>query len=176
MPEPTFPQEPTYTPFERGTLARAAWFTDTQSAYLYLQSSRPLTLGLALHDSPLGLLSWLSDKLLSWSDAYAWTPTELITFTLLHYFPGPTTGMQMNYENGPESLFMGESAKAYVQRPVGVSAFAKEVAVVPRVWAETRNNVAFWREHERGGHFAAYERPEALVGDLVEFFRGVWEG
>jgi hypothetical protein len=30
--------------------------------------------------------------------------------------------------------------------------------------------LAFESEHEGGGHFAAYERPEALVGDLRKMF------
>jgi hypothetical protein len=30
--------------------------------------------------------------------------------------------------------------------------------------------VVFDREHERGGHFAAYEKPEGLAQDLREMF------
>jgi hypothetical protein len=30
--------------------------------------------------------------------------------------------------------------------------------------------VVFDREHERGGHFAAYEKPEELAQDLREMF------
>jgi epoxide hydrolase len=28
-----------------------------------------------------------------------------------------------------------------------------------------------WREHDRGGHFAAMEQPGLLVDDVREFFR-----
>ena len=31
--------------------------------------------------------------------------------------------------------------------------------------------MVFESEHEHGGHFAAYERPEDLVGDLRKMFR-----
>jgi hypothetical protein len=31
-------------------------------------------------------------------------------------------------------------------------------------------NVVFDKEHESGGHFAAYERPELLAQDLKEMF------
>ncbi|KAI9747947.1 MAG: hypothetical protein M1835_001929 [Candelina submexicana] len=175
MPEPKFDQQPTYTPSEKAHLERRTWFHEKQSAYLHLQGTKPRTLGFALHDSPIGMLAWMCDKLFTWSDAYPWTPTELITFTLLHYFPGPTTSMQMYFENDSESLLFGESASKYVEQPVGVSAFAKELVIVPRSWAETRNNIRFWKEHESGGHFAAHERPEELAGDTIEFFRGVWK-
>jgi hypothetical protein len=30
-----------------------------------------------------------------------------------------------------------------------------------------------WSEFDRGGHFAAMEAPDLLVGDVREFFRGV---
>ena len=30
--------------------------------------------------------------------------------------------------------------------------------------------LVFESEHEAGGHFAAYEQPEALVGDIREMF------
>jgi hypothetical protein len=38
---------------------------------------------------------------------------------------------------------------------------------------EATHNVTFWREHDRGGHFATMERPEAIVADIREFFRGL---
>jgi hypothetical protein len=31
-------------------------------------------------------------------------------------------------------------------------------------------NIVFEREHDSGGHFAAYEKPNELVGDLREMF------
>lgn len=176
MPKPDFEKEPTYTPFEQACLARSKQFAETMPPHALIQSTKPLTFGLAMHDSPFGMLAWMTDKLPPWTDDYAWTPTELITWTLLHYFPGPTTGFNMYHENlKPEDMKDMMQAKDYVKAPTGVSAFAKELALVPRSWAETRSNVVFWREHERGGHFAAWEKPEELVEDLVEFYGSVWK-
>jgi Epoxide hydrolase N terminus len=39
--------------------------------------------------------------------------------------------------------------------------------------ATARSNVVHWSEFERGGHFAALEAPELLVGDVRAFFRGL---
>jgi microsomal epoxide hydrolase len=36
-------------------------------------------------------------------------------------------------------------------------------------WVKTTGNLVFWRDHERGGHFAALERPEDLLKDFGEF-------
>lgn len=41
---------------------------------------------------------------------------------------------------------------------------------MPKTWAQTLGQVDFQSEHEKGGHFAAWERPEAIVGDLREMF------
>jgi hypothetical protein len=32
-------------------------------------------------------------------------------------------------------------------------------------------NIQVWREHEKGGHFAAWELSEHLAADLAEFYR-----
>lgn len=40
----------------------------------------------------------------------------------------------------------------------------------PRFWNTQMGDVVFEREHERGGHFAAWEQPEALAGDLQIMF------
>ncbi|KAK5234248.1 glycosylphosphatidylinositol anchor biosynthesis [Exophiala xenobiotica] len=175
MPKPDFDKEPEYTPFEKASLERNAWFSQTQSAYLLLQGSKPRTLGFAMHDSPVGMLAWMADKVFVWSDAYPWTPTELITWTLLHYFPGPTTGFQMYKENDPAEMAVALQGNTYVKVPTGVSAFPKELGLMPRSWAERQANVVFWREHSSGGHFAAYERPEELAGDLIDFYKQVWK-
>jgi len=179
LPKPSFPAgEPTYTPFEQRSLDRYQnWFMKTNGAYAYIQATKPLTLGYALHDSPVGMLAWMMDKLYLWSDSYPFTPTELITWALLHYFPGPATGFMMYTENHlPATMVERSWAQEYLDVPCGFSAFPKELGIVPRSWAEKVANVKFWREHDEGGHFAMYEKPDELVADMVEFFKSVWQG
>ena len=69
----------------------------------------------------------------------------------------------------------GAEADVFLETPTGVSAFAREAEMVPRSWAEKKANIVFWREHESGGHFAAYEKPEEFVDDLSSFFSTVWK-
>lgn len=45
---------------------------------------------------------------------------------------------------------------------------------MPRAWIETTGNLVWVRQHDRGGHFAALERPEALFEDLEDFVGQVW--
>ena len=61
---------------EKAGLARTAWFRNEGSGYFAEQSTQPQTLGYALADSPVGLLAWIYEKLVNWTDAYPWTDDE----------------------------------------------------------------------------------------------------
>lgn len=174
MTKPEFEEEPSYSTFELTSLHRFQQYQRADSAYVLLQASKPLTLGFAMHDSPVGLLAWVADKLFSWSDAYPWTASELITWTLHLYFSGPTTGFQMYSENIPPTMPPGLKSN-FVDAPTGVSAFPKENCLLPRSWAVMENNVVFWREHDKGGHWPALERTEDFSRDLIEFYRAAWK-
>jgi epoxide hydrolase len=52
-----------------------------------------------------------------------------------------------------------------------VAVFPREIAPPIRRFAEQSNNIVHWAEFRRGGHFAAMEAPDLLVGDVREFFR-----
>ena len=53
--------------------------------------------------------------------------------------------------------------------PTGVAVFAEDIAI--RRYAEQLNNVVYWSDFDRGGHFAALEHPHLLIGDVRQFFR-----
>ena len=44
--------------------------------YFKEQSTQPQTLGYSLADSPAGLLAWIYEKLVNWTDGYPWTDDE----------------------------------------------------------------------------------------------------
>ena len=175
LPKPDFESEPEYTEFEKRSLQQHEHFDTEEFAYYLVQNTKPRTFGFAMHDSPVGMLAWMTDKLFTWSDSYPWSPEELITWTLLHYFPGPTGAFQIYRENSATEMISGTEADKFLQTPTGVSAFAKEAEMVPRSWAERKANIVFWQEHGSGGHFAAYEKPEDFVDDLVRFFPSIWK-
>ena len=61
-----------------------------------------------------------------------------------------------------------------VKIPVGVSTFADEIYRVPRSWAEQAYpNLVHYNQHDRGGHFAAWEQPELLSEDVRATFRSL---
>jgi pimeloyl-ACP methyl ester carboxylesterase len=61
-----------------------------------------------------------------------------------------------------------------VKVPVVVSAFPDEVINVPRNWVEkSYPNMVYYKKHNKGGHFAAWEQPELLVEDIREGFKSL---
>src|SRR5204862_7935006 len=74
-----------------------------------------------------------------------------------------------------------ESVRQFDREPVavptGCSIFPKEIIRSSRRWVEQRfSDLRHWNELEKGGHFAAFEQPEAFVNALRAFFRLVrWQ-
>ena len=65
-----------YTPKEKEGLKRTEWFLQDGRGYSAEQSTQPQTLGYGLADSPVGLLSWIYEKLVLWTDNYPWDDDE----------------------------------------------------------------------------------------------------
>lgn len=65
-----------YTETEKLGLQRTKWFENQGRGYHSQHSTQPQTIGYALADSPVGLLSWIYEKLVNWSDSYPWDDDE----------------------------------------------------------------------------------------------------
>ena len=65
-----------YTGADKKSLAYRQWFEQKGRGYFYEQSTQPQTLGYSLADSPAGLLAWIYEKLVAWTDAYSWEDDE----------------------------------------------------------------------------------------------------
>lgn len=44
--------------------------------YFTEQATQPQTIGYSLADSPVGLLAWIYEKLINWTDDYPWEDDE----------------------------------------------------------------------------------------------------
>lgn len=62
---------------ERAFFARIDATGRPDGGYAHLQGTRPDTLATGLNDSPVGLLAWLSEKLIEWSDTPAGDPARV---------------------------------------------------------------------------------------------------
>ncbi|KAF8194974.1 Alpha/Beta hydrolase protein [Pholiota molesta] len=156
-----------YTPAEKAGLERTKRFMASGTGYFQQQATQPQTLSYSLADSPVGLLAWIYEKLVSWSDSYPWDDDEVLTWVSIYWFSaaGPGASLRIYYE----MVKAGDRVPDVTTTPMGFSHFPKELFNVPRLWTRTPNLV-FEAEHDSGGHFAAHEKPEELVGDLRRMF------
>jgi len=83
---------------------------------------------------------------------------------------GPAASVRIYYEAThpqPYSSVSTETLRGWIPKvKLGVAHFPRETTVVPGTWAETLGPVVWQSEHGKGGHFATWECPEAIVGDL----------
>jgi microsomal epoxide hydrolase len=166
------------TDADRADLAAMARFQAEESGYAMEHGTKPQTLGMALNDSPAGLLAWIVEKFRGWSDCEGhpenrFSRDRLITNAMLYWVTQTITSSMRLYR---ESRLSGVWTKPadYVRVPTGIARYPKEqIFRPPRAWVEKQYNVAHWAEMPRGGHFAAMEEPELFSADLRAFFRSV---
>ena len=143
-----------------------------------MMSKRPQSL-LATSDSPLGLATIFLDhdqiSLAMISRVFAGASEGLTrddvldNLTLTWLTNTAVSGFRIYWENKYD-FFSPQGVKI----PVVVSAFPDEVINVPRNWVEkSYPNMVYYKKHNKGGHFAAFEQPELLVNDLREGFRSL---
>ena len=53
---------------------------------------------------------------------------------------------------------------------IGVAVFADDFRTIRPLAERDNTRIEHWSEFDRGGHYAAMEVPELLVGDLRTFF------
>lgn len=158
---------------EKHAFARTAWYMKDNSGYMVMQATKPNTLGFALADSPVAVLAWIYDKLHDWTDEYPWTDDEILEWVSIYQFSrgGAASSVSIYYEIIKMQMGTFSRMMEYIPDvPLGLSYFPKELSISPRAWGRSLGPVVFEGSHAKGGHFAAYECPEELVGDLREMF------
>jgi pimeloyl-ACP methyl ester carboxylesterase len=183
--DPASNPEPTYTNRELMALARGQeWYVGDGRGYLAIQGTKPGTIGFSHRDSPVALLAWIYEKLALWTDDYPWTDDEILTWVSIYLFStaGPEAGSYTYYEALHNHTLGLEAVQGYIDVPLGLADFPKELFNSPRSWRGGMGPVVFEKVYEKGGHFAAWERPEDLAAGLQEMFgegggaKGVVEG
>ncbi|KAL5085077.1 hypothetical protein Trisim1_010866 [Trichoderma cf. simile WF8] len=162
---------------EVAIIRRLGGFSSKRWAYGQLHQTRPLRLAHAMTDSPVGLAMWIYDVLVSCVEeenvARIWTPDRVITWTMMHWIPGPYAAFSL-YKHGAADgaiSMSGVENLPYVKQPVAISQFPHDIWYrTPLEWAKRNGNVKWSAVHEKGGHFPALETPEVLAGDVRQFF------
>jgi len=141
-------------------------------AYAITHATRPSTIGFVLASNPLSLLAWIGEKFLDWTDEDPSLDTILTAVTL--YWVTETFPRSIYPYRQWASAGSSETANTYITKPFGYSWFPRELVAAPKSWAAPMGNLVFFKQHTKGGHFAALERPEVLLQDIEEFVAQVW--
>ncbi|WP_028921331.1 epoxide hydrolase family protein [Pseudonocardia acaciae] len=162
------------SPAERQRIEAAGRLRWDGTGYADIQSTRPQTIGYGLHDSPVGQLAWIVEKFQAWTDPAQVLPEQavdldqLLTNVTLYWLTGTgASSAHLYYEVRNEAKVTVEPGDV----PTGVAVFPTDPSI--RHITERDHNVVYWSEFDRGGHFAAMEAPDLLVGDIRAFFRRV---
>jgi pimeloyl-ACP methyl ester carboxylesterase len=157
---------------ERAYLSAGRKWQMSEGAYALIQSTKPTTAAIGLADSPAGLAAWIVEKLRSWSDCDGhlerrFTRDEILTWVTLYWLTntiGSSFLPYVEYEPGSDDK---------VTVPTGVTIFPKDLVPAPRQFAERFFPIVRWTELPSGGHFTAWEEPDAFARELTALARDV---
>jgi pimeloyl-ACP methyl ester carboxylesterase len=162
------------TPEDQDALASGAHYRNWDSGYSKEQSTRPQTVGYGLVDSPVGQMAWSMEKMWAWTDCdghpeNALSRDEMLDNVMLYWLTASGASSARLYWES----FGNMAGRGRVEVPTGVASFPREIIRSPRSWCEDHYNITHWTTMERGGHFGAWEQPEAFTADLRTFFATV---
>ncbi len=165
---------------ERAFEARCQAFVRDGRGYSEIQRTRPQTLGLAMQDNAVGQAAWIIDKFHAWSDLggaevdAVFDPDELLTNVMLYVATGSFTTSSWIYRAAQHEVMRLLPRGARIEVPTAFASFPRELLPLPpRGLLERTYDVARFTEHDRGGHFAALERPAEFADDVSAFVRQV---
>jgi pimeloyl-ACP methyl ester carboxylesterase len=161
---------------ERRACEQLDFFYKKGLGYALEMATRPQTLyGIA--DSPVGLAAWFLDH-----DARSYemiaravdgqheglTRDDVLDNVTLTWLTHTAISSARIYWENKFSFF----APKGVAIPVAFSAFPDEICTAPRSWAERAYpKLTYYKKHDKGGHFAAWEQPQLLSEDVRAGFR-----
>ncbi len=164
---------PPCTEAERAYQARVALWQAEEGAYAHQHATKPQTLAFALADTPAGLASWIVEKFHAWGDhgdaMQAAFPFDMLIDTLMIYWLTETIGSSIRTYYEHAKFRPALRPDDYVRVPTAVCMWPKDLVTAPREWAERFYNVQQYSRPEQGGHFPAWEAPQAYAADLRQF-------
>jgi len=146
--------------------------------YAVEMSNRPQTL-YGLSDSPVALATWMLDhdkdsyELIA--RAFSGRPgglsrDDVLDNVTLYWFTNTGIPSARLYWENKLDFFDVKG----VATPVGVSAFRYELYQAPRSWSQQAYpKLVYYKRHDVGGHFAAWEQPQLFCEDVRETFQSV---
>ena len=150
--------------------------------YKTTMTSRPQGVGYSLGDSPAGLAAWLflHPGFSNWS--YGADPKQSPTINdvldniSLYWFTNTaTSSARIYWENrNIEIISAGSQKTNLIKLPVAITVFPEDVYTSPESWARRAYpNLIYFREVDKGGHFAAWEQPQLFTEEMRAAFKSL---
>jgi pimeloyl-ACP methyl ester carboxylesterase len=128
-----------------------------------------------LTDSPAGLAAWMFDYNNGEPQRLLTKDEMLDDVTLYWLTKTAASSARIYWETNGQSVLLSTAQKTTeISLPVAISVFPEEVYLAPETWARRAySNLIYFREVEKGGHFAAWEEPELFSAELRAAFRSL---
>ena len=129
-------------------------------------------MGYGLVDSPAGQLAWIVEKFYQWTDCdghpeNVLSRDELLDNVMMYWLTSAGASSARLYWES----FGGGRTMEDITVPSGCSIFPKEIFKASKRWVESRfKDLRYYNALDKGGHFAAFERPEVFVNELRQCF------
>jgi len=172
------PPPPGLSADESHAYDQLSFFYTKDLAYAQEMGTRPQTLyGIA--DSPIGLAAWilhhdarnlaLIARVFD-GETEGLTRDDILDNITFYWLTNTGVSSARLYWENKFTFFSPKN----VTIPVAVSVFREEIYAAPQNWVEKAYpNLIYFNKHDKGGHFAAWEQPEALTSDLRAGFRSL---
>ena len=152
-----------------------------ENGYRILQATKPQTLSYAMMDSPVGIASWIIEKMYGWSDikdnkiesVYS---KDILLSNIMIYLVTKTfnTASWIYYGRREEGGRYLPKDFHRIEIPTACALFPKEyLEWPPKSYVDRVYNVQQWTKMPKGGHFAALEQPDLLIDDIREFSKSI---
>ncbi|CAD5232348.1 unnamed protein product [Bursaphelenchus xylophilus] len=149
--------------------------------YFLLQGNTPDTIGIALNDSPIGLMAWILEKFvggtnMTWAKTAdgnlerKYTTHDLITNLMIYWVNGNALQAGRFYKEMLQSPETKRLTNEYIKVPTGYAACLNDaIPALPKELAKKIANIQHYSILHDVGHFAAFEEPELLAKDVFKF-------
>ncbi len=154
-----------FGPKEYAAMEHMQWFQSV-GGYNAMNGSRPQTVAAGLSDSPVGQLAY-SELFESFGNGTSLVaPEQVLEQVSLYWLTNTAAGSVRYYY---EEAHADRDPVVSTGR-LGVAVFKDDFQTIRSLAERDNANIQHWSEHDRGGHFAALENPDAIVTDLRTFF------
>ncbi|NBE82463.1 epoxide hydrolase family protein [Micromonospora rubida] len=151
-------------------LKHLQWFYENKFSFNQVHSQQPQTLAFAVADSPVGLLAWNAQLFDTSLDA-----DFVLANVAIYWFTGTAASAMRFYW---EDAHATEQPAGPTTVPTGLAMFPGDFQSIRRFADRDHANIVSWHSFDAGpgdrgdvgGHYAAHEATDVLVGDIRQFF------